>query len=146
MSRGYAIIAADHPKDAHNFGGLMRAAHCYGAKAVVLGADRYKKSPADTTKAARHIPFYRVDDVFDALPYDCVPVAVDLVEGAKELFKYHHPERAFYIFGAEDNTLGERILSRCRDRIFIPTQYCMNLAATVNVILYDRMMKERAKP
>jgi tRNA(Leu) C34 or U34 (ribose-2'-O)-methylase TrmL len=25
--------------------------------------------------------------------------------------------------------------------IYIPTRYCMNLAATVNVVLYDRMAK-----
>lgn len=141
--RGYSVIAADSPKDMNNFGGLLRAAHCYGAKMVVLGNDRYKQSCADTTKAWRHMPFVRVEDVFDALPYDCVPVAVDLLEGATPLPKYKHPERAFYIFGAEDATLGERITSRCRDKIYIPTNYCMNLAATVNVVLYDRLSKEQ---
>jgi len=139
--RGYACIAADSPKDMNNFGGLLRAAHCYGAAMVVLGNDRYRQSVTDTTKAFRHIPFVRVPDVFDALPYDCVPVAVDLVDRAVSLQSYQHPERAFYIFGPEDGTLGERILSRCRDAIYIPTQYCMNLAATVNVVLYDRLAK-----
>ncbi len=52
-----------------------------------------------------------------------------------------HPVRAFYIFGGEDATLGGRVLSWCRDVIYIPTAYCMNLAATVNVVLYDRMTK-----
>lgn len=143
--RGYACIAADSPKDMNNFGGLLRAAHCYGAAMVVLGNDRYKQSCADTTKAHRHIPFLRVKDVFDALPFDCVPVAVDLIDGAKPLHEYQHPESAFYIFGPEDGTLGERITSRCRDVIYIPTQYCMNLAATVNVVLYDRLAKQSSR-
>jgi len=68
-------------------------------------------------------------------------VAVDLIEGAIPLHEYKHPERAFYIFGQEDGTLGERVLSYCRDVVYIPTSYCMNLAATVNVVLYDRMSK-----
>ena len=143
MTRGYSIIAVDRPKDINNFAGMMRAAHCYGASMVVLGGDRYQYAAPNTTKAERHIPLLRVPDVFDALPYDCVPVAVDLIDGAIPLPKYQHPERAFYIFGAEDATLGERILSRCRDVVYVPTSYCMNLAATTNVILYDRLTKHK---
>lgn len=45
------------------------------------------------------------------------------------------------IFGPEDGTLGERVLSWCRDVVYVPTDRCMNLAATVNVILYDRAAK-----
>lgn len=81
-------------------------------------------------------------NLHDAIPFDCVPVAVDLVEGARALHEYVHPERAFYIFGPEDGTLGKPVLEWCRDVIYIPNNYCMNLAATVNVVLYDRMIKQ----
>jgi len=97
----------------------------------------------DTQKAYRHIPTIMVPDVFDAIPYDCVPIGVDLVDNAKSLITYRHPERAFYIFGAEDATLGKRVLDRCRDVIYVPTNFCMNLAACVNVVLYDRMQKQK---
>jgi tRNA(Leu) C34 or U34 (ribose-2'-O)-methylase TrmL len=97
-------------------------------------------------KAYRHIPTVRVDDVFDALPFDCVPIAVDLIDGAVSLPAYKHPERAFYIFGGEDRTLGKRIADRCRDVVFVPTDRCMNLAAAVNVVLYDRMTKRGEWP
>lgn len=93
----------------------------------------------------RHLPLIRVDDLKDIIPYDCVPVAIELTDKAKPLHKYIHPERAFYIFGAEDNTLGERVLNWCRDIIYIPTNGCMNLAACVNVVLYDRMAKNMIK-
>lgn len=141
MERGYSVIAADRPKCIHNFGSMMRAAHCYRARMIVLGGDRYRESYTDTMKTYKHTPLLRVADVFDALPFDCVPVAVDLIDGATPLPDYKHPERAFYIFGAEDATLGARILDRCRDVIYVPTQHCMNLAATVNVVLYDRLAK-----
>ena len=139
--RGFACIALDNPKDPKNIGSVLRAAHVYSAALVVLSGKRFQKVATDTTRAWRHMPFIQAEDVFDACPYDCVPIAVDLIDGAIPLPRYVHPERAFYIFGAEDQTLGKRITDRCRDRIVVPTKFCMNLAATVNVILYDRLAK-----
>ena len=96
-------------------------------------------------KHVRHIPLMRVDNLHDIVPFDCVTVAVDLIDGAIPLPGYVHPERAFYIFGAEDATLGKKITNWCRDIIFVPTNGCMNLAAAVNVVLYDRMAKYALK-
>lgn len=49
--------------------------------------------------------------------------------------------RAFYVFGPEDGTLGSKVLDWCPHRVMVPTRMCMNLAETVNVILYDRVAK-----
>jgi tRNA(Leu) C34 or U34 (ribose-2'-O)-methylase TrmL len=140
MNRGYSVIALDNPKFAVNVGTALRAASCYGADMIVSSGMRPKGSyKTDVSKAYRHIPYiHRLDSVFDALPYDCVPIAVDLVEGAVPLQEFEHPERGFYVFGGEDNTLGERILSKCKHKVYVPTSHCMNLAATVNVVLYSR--------
>jgi len=144
--RGYACIGLDNPKNTINIGSVLRAAGCYGATLVALSGSRGIKHlahcPTDTQKNIRHMPLLMVDDLQQVIPYDCVSVAVDLIYGAMSLHKYKHPVRAFYIFGAEDATLGERITSWCRDIIYIPTNNCMNLAATVNVVLYDRQLKE----
>lgn len=139
--RGYAAVGLNMPKTNANVGSALRAAACYGASMVAASGRRYGGSPTDTLKAYRHIPFIQAEDLHSVIPYDCVPVAVDLIEGARELSKYTHPERAFYVFGPEDGTLGKETLKWCRDVIYIPTHYCMNLAATVNVVLYDRMVK-----
>lgn len=142
--RGFACIALDNPKCAANVGGVLRASHVYSADLIVIAGKRFQRTGNDTTKAWRHVPLIEAKDVFDVTPYSCVPVAVDLVDGAVPLPNYKHPERAFYIFGAEDATLGARILDRCRDRVMVPTRHCMNLAATVNVVLYDRLAKRGA--
>ena len=144
--RGYAVVALDNPKCVANLGGAMRAAQCYGAIMIVIGGARMARIShiaTDTMKAYRHIPTIWSPDVMNSIPHDCVPVAVDLVEGARDLRSYTHPERAFYVFGPEDGTLGNRILDKCRDKIMVPTNGCMNLAATVNVVLYDRLAKEK---
>lgn len=142
MTRGYCGIGLDNPKSAVNVGSALRAAGCFGAAFVAASGKRFGAGPTDTMKVYRHLPFLRPNDVFDLLPYDCIPVAVDLIPGAIPLQEYKHHERAYYIFGAEDATLGDRILSRCRDVVYVPTNGCMNLAATVNVVLYDRMAKQ----
>ena len=147
MSRGYSVIALDNPKSIPNLGGAMRAAQCYGVGLILVGGPRMcriHKIATDTMKAYRHIPTMLVDDVMEHIPHDCVPVAVDLVEGARDLRTYTHPERAFYIFGPEDGTLGKRVLEKCRDKVMVPTNGCMNLAACVNVVLYDRLQKSKS--
>lgn len=141
MARGFAAVGLFQPKTPANVGSVLRAAHCYGAALVAKTGQRYSHATTDTMKAFRHLPLLQVEDLFDVVPHDCVPVAVDLLEGARDLTTYTHPERAFYIFGPEDGTLGKAITDRCRDKVFVPTAFCMNLAATVNVVLYDRHAK-----
>ena len=144
MSEGYCAIGLDNPKHKTNVGAALRAAGVYGAKFVATSGKRYEGSPTDTMKAYRRLPLFQVESLRRVIPYDCVPVAIDLIEGALPLTEYKHPKRAFYIFGAEDATLGKRITDFCRDTVYVPTNGCMNLAATVNVILYDRMVKNEA--
>jgi len=96
-------------------------------------------------KHYRHLPLIRASSLKDVIPFDCVPVAIDLIEGARSLPDYTHPERAFYVFGPEDGTLGRAVTDWCRDVVSIPTAGCMNLAACVNVVLYDRLCKRREK-
>lgn len=144
--RGYAAIGLFNPKNGMNVGSVLRAAGCYGVSMVALSGarpDRYMgRIPTDTQKAYRHIPVVRCSDLHEIVPFDCVPVAVELVDGARSLVTYKHPERAFYVLGPEDGTLGRQVLDWCRDVVYVPTRFCMNLAATVNVVLYDRLAKQ----
>jgi tRNA(Leu) C34 or U34 (ribose-2'-O)-methylase TrmL len=144
--RGYAAIGLSMPKHPANVGSALRAAGCYGAAMVAMSGSRFCRAPTDVEKQWRHTPIIRTDDLHSVIPYDCVPVAVELLPQAQSLVTYHHPERAFYVFGPEDGTLGNKTLSWCRDVIYIPTTSCMNLAATVNVVLYDRLFKQLTEP
>ncbi len=143
-SKGYACIGLLNPKSPENVGSVMRAAGCYGVNSVFYSGNRYdaaKPYYTDTQKSYEKLPLIGVDDLQLIIPYGCVPIAVDLIDGAKPLPKYKHPPRAFYIFGPEDGTVGKKITRYCSDTIYVPTQGCMNLAASVNVVLYDRLAK-----
>lgn len=144
--RGYSAVALDNPKDPVNVGSVLRAADCFKSSLVLVSGPRLKRwCSTDTAKAHRHIPMIWGDDLQTILPYDCVRVAVELTEGATCLHSYAHPERAVYVFGQEDGTLGDRVLSWCRDTIYVPAWNCLNLAACVNVVLYDRLTKQLNK-
>lgn len=142
--KSYACIGLHNPKSPENVGSVMRAAGCYGVNSVFYTGERYdtaKPFYTDTQKIYEQLPLVRVDDLKSIIPFGCVPIAVDLIEGAKPLPTYKHPPRAFYIFGPEDGTLKQEITQFCSDTIYVPTNGSMNLAAAVNVILYDRMAK-----
>jgi len=141
---GFACLGLFNPKSPSNVGAVMRAAGCYGANSVFYTGNRYehaKKFVTDTKKVHQDIPLIGAEDLKKVIPLGATPVAIELIEGAKPLTNYTHPKSAFYIFGPEDGSLNKDVLSWCEDVIYIPTQGCMNLAATVNVVLYDRMAK-----
>ena len=139
--RGYAAIGLIGPKIESNVGGALRAAHCYGASLIVLQSPRFQHRSTNVTQAQRHIPMI-VGDVCDHRPYDCPMVAVEIIDGAIPLPAFSHPERALYVFGPEDGSIPKDIVRRAQYVVSVPTDYCMNLAATVNVILYDRLAKQ----
>ncbi len=145
IPRGFAAIGLMSPKSKVNVGSALRAAMCYDVASVAVSGERiggdWLNSATNTLKGHRHIPVMR-GDLRDLIPFGAVPVAVDLVEGAESLIDFKHPHSAFYLFGPEDGTLGKKTLDWCARRVMVPTRYCMNLAATVNVVLYDRLAKQ----
>lgn len=144
MSKSYACIGLHNPKSPENVGSVMRAAGCFGVNSVYYTGNRYdiaKPFYTDTHKTYEQLPLVGVEDLETVIPFGCVPIAVDLIDGAKPLTTFKHPARAFYIFGPEDGTLKKNITEFCSETIYIPTRGCLNLAASVNVILYDRLAK-----
>lgn len=141
--RGFACVGLYKPKTAENVGGVLRAAHCYGVSQVVIDGARNAdiRHPLNTPSAHRHMPTVLTDDLLSHLPFDAQLVAVDLVPDAVPLPSFQHPKAAFYVFGPEDGTLGGEIVRRAQHVVYVPTRNCMNLAACVNVVLYDRMAK-----
>lgn len=142
MTRGYAAIGLDRPKCTANLGGVLRAASCYGAAMVMLSGGRMGKYATDTAQAWKKLPCVEIDDLLGSMPFGCVPVVVELCTRAKPLQQFKHPERAFYIFGPEDGSVKRDIVERAPLVVSVATHGCMNLAATVNVVLYDRMAKQ----
>ena len=141
--RGYFGIGIYHPKFDVNVGGLWRSAHALGASFIFTIGARYKQQPTDTTKAARHIPLFEYRDVDEFLyckPRDCVVVGIEIDEEAYELESFVHPNRAIYLLGAEDAGLAD-VYSYCDLLVQIQSTYCLNVATTGSIVMYDRSLR-----
>jgi len=144
MKEHSVTIGLSNPKSPSNVGAVMRAAGCFQADAVLYTGERYPRAAkfiTDTKDRSRDIPLTGVTCLLENIPKNAKLVCVELVEGATPLPEYRHPDRAFYLFGPEDGTLGQEIIDRADDVVYVPTIGCLNLAATVNVVLYDRLAK-----
>lgn len=144
MQKPSAYIGLVNPKSPTNVGMVMRAAGCFEVDAVFYSGvrfDRARKFATDTKNAQSKIPLTHIEHLPDAPMDGAKLVAIELIEGAVPLMDFVHPENAYYIFGPEDGSLKKEILDCCDHVVYIPTIGCMNLAATVHVVLYDRMSK-----
>lgn len=160
----HVTIGLTNPKNPSNVGGVMRAAGCYSVDQVLYTGHRYALAAkfsgsinnTDTQKASEKIPLIGIDDFLqlkkpsikeqlEKLPESTKVICVDLVEGATPLPHFQHPDQALYIFGPEDGSINQTVIDQADDVVYVPTVGCMNLAASVNVLLYDRLAKSLVK-
>jgi|TARA_Y100001956_G_scaffold6814_1_gene5971 tRNA(Leu) C34 or U34 (ribose-2'-O)-methylase TrmL len=137
-------IGLQNPKSATNVASILRAAGCFGVSSVFYTGQRFrhaKEFNADTKAYHRVIPTVGVDHLETVIPSGATVVGVELVEGATPLPEFVHPDNAFYLFGPEDGSMEPSLVAKCDHVVYIPTFNSLNLAATVNVLLYDRLAK-----
>lgn len=139
------LVGLHNPKGPANVSAVMRAARSFGADEVFYTGNRYDKAKPfhrNDQKWDSSLPLTRTDDLRTAEQAVNVKlVGIELVEGAIPLMDYQHHDDAFYLFGAEDGSLPQAMVDACDDVVYIPTTGCLNLAMTVNIVLYDRAAK-----
>jgi len=144
MTKSSVILGITNPKSPTNMGIVMRAAGCFQVDSIFYTGERYAKAArfhTDTHKTSQKIPLTGVDSLVGCVPAHVKVVCVELVEGAISLPDFEHPQDAIYIFGPEDGSIKQDVLDQADAVVYIPTVGCLNLAATVNVLLYDRLAK-----
>jgi tRNA(Leu) C34 or U34 (ribose-2'-O)-methylase TrmL len=140
----HAIIALTNPQSPSNVGAVLRSVGCFNAQEILYSGNRYntaRKYHTDTQNTASTVPVKHCMDFFEAKSPDTKVICVDLVEGATPLSDFEHPNQAMYIFGPEDGSVSQAVIDRADATVYIPTIGCLNLAQTVNLVLYDRATK-----
>lgn len=141
---GFFGIGIYHNQNKLNIGTLWRSAHIFGASFIFTINKKYEKQYSDTEKTWCRIPLYFYED-FDSfyknLPYGCKIVAVELIDAATNILDYAHPKRCVYLLGSENCGLGNNILERCHEKIFIPGESSLNVAVAGSIVMYDRIAK-----
>lgn len=144
MSQSNVTIGLTNPKSPTNVGAIFRAAGCFQANSILYTGDRYDRGAAhctDTQNLSKSIPLTRVECLLESAPENAKIVVIEFAENAISLADFQHPENAFYIFGPEDGSVKQKVVNKADSVVYIPTIGSLNLAATVNVVLYDRLAK-----
>ena len=143
-------IGLINPKSPDNVSSIMRAAGNYQVDTIYYTGRRYKRAVQHqgrtvdlSRKVSNNVTVSGVNCLLDAVEKGMTIVCVELVINAIPLPEYQHPDNAFYIFGPEDGSIDQNIIDKADAVVYIPTIGCMNLAATVNVLLYDRLAKTK---
>jgi tRNA C32,U32 (ribose-2'-O)-methylase TrmJ len=153
----HAVVLTD-PKFPHNVGNALRACAVFGAERLVWTGTRVahpdhwtgsaRLPREERMKAYKHVELGLGDldpehAITTLAEWGLTPVAVEVRDEAEPLDTFVHPEHAAYVFGPEDGTLGRATLSVCHRFLRIPTSVRtpLNLAAAVNIVLYDRHVK-----
>lgn len=145
MSENVAI-GLINPKSPDNVGAVLRAAGCYGVGTVYYTGTRFERAAKyqlDTKQRSETIVLTGVSSLLEHRQSEQALVCVELAEGAIPLPAFQHPEHALYVFGPEDGSIDQALIDAADAVVYVPTIGCMNLAATVNVLLYDRLAKQQ---
>jgi tRNA(Leu) C34 or U34 (ribose-2'-O)-methylase TrmL len=143
-----AIILIN-PKFPHNVGAAVRAASCFGASQVWFTGTRvpiepgkgYRLPREERMKGYKKVDLINYDYPFDKMPKGFTPVAIEVRPNSENLINFVHPENPVYVMGPEDGSIPKVFLKHCHRFVVIPTAHCLNLAAAVNVVMYDYKLK-----
>ncbi len=115
----------------------------FSGNRVSLTPDKkYRLPREERMKGYQDVELKQFDYFFDEFERDVVPVAVEVRRNSEILTDFEHPEKALYVFGPEDGSLGSVHARHCHRFVIIPTKHCTNLAAAVYIVLYDRYLKQ----
>jgi tRNA(Leu) C34 or U34 (ribose-2'-O)-methylase TrmL len=142
-----AVVLID-PKYPANVGAALRACSVFGLTQLWWTGDRVNLDPAkgerlpreERMKGYRDVEMAQFDRPLERFAR-VVPVCVEIARGSEPLNQFVHPVDAVYVFGPEDGSVPQVVKRLCHRFVTIPGRHCLNLAAAVNVVLYDRLFK-----
>lgn len=134
-----------NPKYTHNVAAAIRACSCFGIKSLLWTGDRVNPENYDRLPREERMKGYQeVEWRRSAKPLNelmGIPVCIEIHPGSISLSSFQHPTNAIYVFGPEDGGVPSVYRRFCHHFIHIPAFHCLNLAAALNVVLYDRTTK-----
>jgi len=147
-------VILTNPKYPHNVAAAIRACSCFGITSLLWTGDRvdpskYGRLPREERmKGYSEVEWHHTEKPFLADwrtnaggNFSPIPICVEIHPGSISLSEFIHPEYALYVFGPEDGNVPQVYRRFCHLFVHVPARHCLNLAAALNVVLYDRSIK-----
>jgi tRNA(Leu) C34 or U34 (ribose-2'-O)-methylase TrmL len=133
------------PRFVDNIAAAVRAASAFDIKQVWytgrnINGDA-RRLPRELRMYSDRVDLFHSDKPLDMMPDYAVPVALEYAASHSSLVYFRHARHNVYVFGPERGEVPGHIKGLCHHVVSIPTAHSLNLAATVNIVLYDRAMK-----
>lgn len=135
-------IAIENLQRDYNMGTIVRCANAFNVRQVhIIGRKQWNKRGAMVTDLYMNILYH--DDVaaFRAIMEKTGKeiIAVDIVEGAKDIAKTELPQNAVLVFGAEGPGLSKELLSVAKEIVMIEQQgstRSVNVGVAAGISMY----------
>lgn len=148
MAAAKVIIGLMNPKSPDNVGAVLRSSANYRVDSVYYTGKRYENAVKHagrqvdmSRKRGKKIPLSAVAQITAPATAGMKIICVEFAENAIALPVFEHPDKALYIFGPEDGSIDQATIDLADAVVYMPTVGSMNLSASVNVLLYDRLAK-----
>jgi len=135
-------IAIENLQRDYNMGTIVRAANAFNIQKVhIIGRKQWNKRGAMVTDLYMHIQYH--DDVkafseaMDKQKREII--AIDIVEGAKNLSETKLPENAVLVFGAEGPGLSKEMLKTAKEVVMIEqfgSTRSVNVGVAAGITMY----------
>jgi len=144
------IVILDRIMDPQNYGTIMRAAHCFGIKSILVGVDKQAPITPAVCKASSGTIFYMniystpgTAKALARLSEEGYRIFAADVHADKTLDEADFIEKSAIILGSEGKGIRPGLLDKCDSRIFIPIKGeidSLNVSQSASVIFYEYSM------
>ncbi len=148
-SRSELEIAVENLERDFNMGTIIRNANAFNvAKVHIIGRRQWNKRGAMKTDAYLHIKYHTSVEAFLVAMHQNNKrvIAVDIVEGAKDLNSYAMPQNAVLVFGSEGDGLSETLLHGAENVVKIEqfgSTRSVNVGVAAGIAMYAWMQQHR---
>lgn len=155
LAQAKGVVVLDRIYDPQNFGAIIRAAHCFGLRDIIVS--RYQQAPvtAAVYKASAGSLFYmniiqvtNIGRALDDLKELGYTVAAAVLDGSTDLREISAKPPIAMIIGSEGSGIREGVREKADIRLRIPMEAeidSLNAAQSASVILYGLFSPYLAK-
>jgi 23S rRNA (guanosine2251-2'-O)-methyltransferase len=143
------VVILDHIVDPHNFGAIIRSAHCFGFNNIIVAKDNQVsvtptvfKTSAGSLLYSNIIEVTNIARTLDELKkYGFFVYAAD-IRGDIKLSEVNFSDKSVIIIGSEENGIRKNVLKRADVTFKIPMNSkidSLNASQSASIIFYEAM-------